>query len=110
MNKLKGAAGYIWREGTVYIILAVLIILFSILNPVFFSGRNFYNLLTQSTYYIIAGMGIAFVMMSGGIDLSVGYEMAMISTTSAIFMPAYAGTHGGNVPWWFILVIVLPCL
>ena len=107
MNKLKSAANYVWREGTVYIILAFLIILFSILNPVFFTGRNFYNLLTQSTYYIIAGMGIAFVMMSGGIDLSVGYEMAMISTTSAIFMQTYAATHGGNVPGWFILVIVL---
>lgn len=107
MNKLKGAANYVWREGTVYIILAFLIILFSILNPVFFTGRNFYNLLTQSTYYIIAGMGIAFVMMSGGIDLSVGYEMAMISTTSAIFMQTWAATHGGNVPGWFILVIVL---
>ena len=107
MNKLKSAANYVWREGTVYIILAFLIILFSILNPVFFTGRNFYNLLTQSTYYIIAGMGIAFVMMSGGIDLSVGYEMAMISTTSAIFMQTWAATHGGNVPGWFILVIVL---
>ena len=77
MNKLKSAANYVWRERTVYIILAFLIILFSVLNPVFFTGRNFYNLLTQSTYYIIAGMGIAFVMMSGGIDLSVGYEMAI---------------------------------
>lgn len=107
MKNLKSAANYIWQEGTVYIILAALIILFSILNPVFFSGRNFYNLLTQSTYYIIAGMGIAFVMMSGGIDLSVGYEMAMISTTSAIFMQTWAATHNGNVPGWFILVIVL---
>ena len=92
MNKLKSAANYVWREGTVYIILAFLIILFSILNPVFFTGRNFYNLLTQSTYYIIAGMGIAFVMMSGGIDLSVGYEMAMISTTSSrVFSSSLSG-------------------
>lgn len=106
-SKLKGAANYLWREGTVYIILAFLIILFSILNPVFFTGKNFYNLLTQSTYYIIAGMGIAFVMMSGGIDLSVGYEMAMISTTSAIFLQTYAALHGGNCPWWMILVVVL---
>ncbi len=106
-SKLKSATNYLWREGTVYIILAFLIILFSILNPVFFTGKNFYNLLTQSTYYIIAGMGIAFVMMSGGIDLSVGYEMAMISTTSAIFLQTYAAMHGGDCPWWMILVIVL---
>lgn len=106
-GRLKGAANYIWREGTVYIILLFLIVLFSILNPVFFTWRNFYNLLTQSTYFIIAGMGIAFVMMSGGIDLSVGYEMATVSTTSAIILQTYAGAHGGQCPWWMILVIVL---
>lgn len=104
--RLKGAAGYVWREGTVYIILAFLIILFSCLNPVFFSARNFYNLLTQTTYYIIAGMGIAFVMMSGGIDLSVGQEMAMVSTTSAIIMQSYAANHGGELPGWMLLVVV----
>lgn len=106
-DRAKGALNYIWREGTVYIILAFLIIFFTILNPVFFTAKNFYNLLTQSTYYIIAGMGIAFVMMSGGIDLSVGCEMAMVSTTSAIFLQTYAALHDGACPWWMILVVVL---
>lgn len=103
----KGAADYIWREGTVYIILLFLIVFFTILNPVFFSAKNFYNLLTQSTYYIIAGMGIAFVMMSGGIDLSVGCEMAMVSTTSAVILQTYASLHDGACPWWMLLVVVL---
>ncbi len=95
---LRAVGSYLWREGTVYIILAALIIFFSIMNPVFFSAQNFYNLLTQSTYLIIAGMAISFVMLSGGIDLSVGYEMAMVSTTSAIFMLNY------NCPVWVIFL------
>lgn len=106
-ERLKGTASYIWREGTVYIILAALIVMFSIINPLFFSGKNIYNLITQSSYYIIAGMGIAFVMIGGGIDLSVGYEMAMVSTTSAIFMQSYMASHGGACPAWFILAIFL---
>lgn len=104
-QRAKGAASYAWREGTVYIILVFLIAMFSFVNPLFFSAKNIYNLITQSSYYIIAGIGIAFVMIGGGIDLSVGYEMAMVSTTSAIFMQQYMAAHGGDCPVWFILVI-----
>ena len=103
--RLKSAAGYAWREGTVYFVLAFLVIMFTIINPRFFSSRNIYNLITESSHYIIAGMGISFVMIGGGIDLSVGYEMAMVSTTSFILMSNYAAAHGGQVPAWFILVI-----
>ena len=106
-DRLKDAASYAWREGTVYIILAALIIMFSIINPRFFSWRNIYNLLSESSFYVFAGLGISFVMIGGGIDLSVGYEMAMVSTTSFILLTKFAETHGGECPWWFILVIFL---
>ena len=105
-GRLKGAANYIWHEGTVYIILALLVLMFSLINPLFFSSRNIYNLVSESSYYIIAGMGIVFVMISGGIDLSVGYQMAMVSTTSFILMQTYSASHDGDVPAWFVLVIL----
>lgn len=104
-GRLKGAANYLWQEGTVYIILAVLMLMFSVINPLFFSWRNIYNLISESSYLIIAGMGIVFVMISGGMDLSVGYQMAMVSTTSYILMNGYATSHGGDVPVWFVLAI-----
>lgn len=92
-----GAAGrYLYREGTVYIILAVLAAFFGIMNPLFFSARNIYNLITQSTYIIIAGMGICFVMISGGIDLSVGNQMAVCGCTAAIVMLET------DLPWWIV--------
>lgn len=92
-----GAAGrYLYQEGTVYIILAVLVVFFGIMNPLFFSARNIYNLITQSTYIIIAGMGICFVMISGGIDLSVGNQMAVCGCTAAILMLET------ELPWWIV--------
>ena len=81
-GKLKSAGRYLYQEGTVYIILLVLVIFFSIFNPTFLSGRNIYNLITQSTYIVIAGMAICFVMIGGGIDLSVGYQMAVVGCVS----------------------------
>lgn len=98
-QKLKSGATYAYREGTVYIILAALVIMFTILNPTFFSGNNLKNLLTGSTFYLIAGMGICFVMISGGIDLSVGFQMAMVSCISAMLMKLL------NFPAWSVFPI-----
>lgn len=95
-GKLKAAGRYLYQEGTVYIILAVLVIFFGTMNPVFFSAKNIYNLVTQSTYIIIAGMGICFVMISGGIDMSVGNQMAVCGCVAAIIMLET------NLPWWLI--------
>ena len=106
-DRLRDAGSYIWYEGTVYIILLALIVMFSFINPLFFSSRNIYNLISESSYYIIAGMGIVFVMISGGIDLSVGYQMAMVSSTSFILMNQFATANGGNVPAWFVIAILL---
>lgn len=93
---LKSAGQYLYHEGTVYIILAVLVIFFGILNPTFLTGRNLYNLVTQSTYIIIAGMGICFVMISGGIDLSVGNQMAVCGCTAGIIMMET------ELPFWIV--------
>lgn len=105
--RLKDAASYAWREGTVYIILAVLIILFSIMNPRFFSWANFRNIISESSYYVIAGMGIAFVMIGGGIDLSVGYEMAMVSTTSFLMIQKMLAANGNRFTLVHMLIILL---
>lgn len=101
MNTLKKVGNYIYHEGTVYMILAALVILFTIFNPIFMSGRNLYNVLTQSTYIIIAGMGICFVMISGGIDLSVGNQMAVCGCIAAIIMLET------NLPWWLVWPICI---
>ncbi|MCC8043951.1 MAG: ABC transporter permease [Clostridiales bacterium] len=95
-SKLKAAGSYLYREGTVYIILVVLVIFFSIFNSRFLSARNIYNLVTQSTYIVITGMGICFVMIGGGIDLSVGYQMAVVGCVAGIIMCET------NMPWWIV--------
>ncbi|MBQ8627256.1 MAG: alpha/beta hydrolase fold domain-containing protein [Agathobacter sp.] len=95
-SRLKSVGRYISQEGTVYIVLLALIVMFALFNPLFLSPINIYNLVTQSTYIIIAGMGICFVMISGGIDMSVGTQMAVIGCTSAIIMLET------DLPWWIV--------
>lgn len=84
-NLVKGAKSA-WQNGSAYIILVVLIILFECFNPRFLSGQNLLNLISGSTFYIIAGMGIMFVMLTGGIDLSVSWQVSIVEVTAAICM------------------------
>jgi ribose/xylose/arabinose/galactoside ABC-type transport system permease subunit len=73
-----GTLKKVFDKYTTIIILLALIVLFSFFSPVFFTWTNLRNLVTQNTYYIIAAIGLAFVMIGGGIDLSVGYQMSLV--------------------------------
>ena len=63
------------RKYAVMMILIVLMTLFSFSSPYFLTLRNLTNILTQNTYFIILAIGLSFVMIGGGIDLSVGWQM-----------------------------------
>lgn len=47
-GRLASAGRYLYQEGTVYIILAVLVAFFTLFNPVFLTRRNRYNLTPSS--------------------------------------------------------------
>lgn len=65
-------------EFGVSIALVGLFILMSFLSPLFLSGYNLLNILLQSSTYIILSIGMTFVIVTGGIDLSVG-SIAVVS-------------------------------
>lgn len=49
----------------------------------FFSIQNFFNLPIDTAYLIILGVGMTFVIISGGIDLSVGSMLAFATMVSS---------------------------
>jgi len=61
------------------IVMIVLWIIFSIINPRFGTITNFLTILTQASYYIILAVGMTFVITSAGIDLSVGSLLALVT-------------------------------
>jgi len=52
----------------------------------FMSSRVFGNLLTDNAFVIIAGIGMTFVILSGGIDLSVGSMIAFTGMVMAVLV------------------------
>jgi ribose transport system permease protein len=86
------------RKYAVLFVLLALIVLFSIANPNFLTVRNLSNIITQNTYFVIVAIGMSFVLISGGIDLSVGYQMSLVGVIIAMMMTLW------GVPVWLTLV------
>lgn len=82
------SAGRILKKYTMIFVLVGLVALFSILSPSFFSLQNMRNLITQNTHILIVAVGLSFVMMSGSLDLSVGYQMSAVGVLTAMLMCA----------------------
>jgi simple sugar transport system permease protein len=62
---------------------AVMFGLGSVLYPGFFSLQVFFNLFIDNAFLFIVAIGMTFVILSGGIDLSVGSVVALTTMISA---------------------------
>jgi ribose transport system permease protein len=58
-------------------ILVIICILFAFLSPNFLTGGNIVNILRQASINIVLATGMTFVILTGGIDLSVGSILAV---------------------------------
>ena len=76
------------RRYAVYFALLVLVVIFSIESPVFFSLANFLNIGRQTTLVTVIAAGMTFVIISGEIDLSIGAVLALSGVASAMTMQA----------------------
>ncbi|WP_339288674.1 ribose ABC transporter permease [Ureibacillus sp. FSL K6-0786] len=63
--------------------LILLIIVVSILNPSFLTISNIFNVLRQVSISAIIAFGMTFVILTGGIDLSVGSTLALTGAVAA---------------------------
>jgi len=66
--------------------LLVEIILFSQLSPYFFTAENILNVTLQTSITAIIAAGMTFVILTGGIDLSVGAVVAFVGVVSTSFV------------------------
>ena len=58
----------------------------SLAYPGFLSAQVFLNLLIDNAFLCIVGVGMTFVILSGGIDLSVGSVIALATMVSAVLV------------------------
>lgn len=75
-------------------------VIVSILNPRFLSSANLLNILRQTSINAIIAAGMTFVILTGGIDLSVGSILAICGAVSASML-------AGGVNGYIVLIVTL---
>ena len=66
---------------------AILCVAFGLLSDRFISLANFRNILTQSTHVAVMAIGMTFVLLVRGVDLSVGSVMYLVAVTMGLYLP-----------------------
>ncbi|MDO5548255.1 MAG: ABC transporter permease [Eubacteriales bacterium] len=89
----------------IYLLLLAMILVLSITCPSFRTVSNLSNVLLQVTTYAVLGIGMTFVIMTGGIDVSIGG--IMVCCGSAYVVMAKAGVPAGvSIAVMFIISIL----
>ena len=93
-QKKRGAAmnGETFRYMTIAAMIAVLFVLFSFVSKGFLSFNTVMNLFRQAASNALAAIAMTMIMLTGGIDLSVGTVVAFSGAAGALAMQAAGGS------------------
>lgn len=86
------------KYGILIVILVLCAILYASQPDVFLSWRNLTNILTQNSVHAVLAIGVFMVILTAGIDLSVGSVLAL-----SMMCLAVSATNA--VPWPVVLVM-----
>jgi ribose/xylose/arabinose/galactoside ABC-type transport system permease subunit len=96
------------------IVLILICAIFAWFEPAFLSTINLFNILRQISIYGLLAIGMTFVILTGGIDLSVGSVLALAGIVAAgVYKGAFdllgAGTAGQatGAPLWVAVIAAL---
>ncbi len=101
-------------KGRTFIVLIVLIIFFSIASPSFLSAATLTMVAKHVALYGILGIGMTFVIITGGIDLSVGSVVGLSGILAGGMIqegiPLGSKTLYFSVPMIIIFMLIVGCL
>ncbi|MBV9490057.1 MAG: ABC transporter permease [Verrucomicrobia bacterium] len=104
--------GFLQKFG-VFLFLILLILFFAAQNPRFLSVRNVFNILTDVSIYGIMAVGMTLVILTAGVDLSVGAILAFCAMCGAAAVKGTGDTRSdppdphrfGGLSWLVALLI-----
>jgi len=77
-------------RNTPLILFALIFVVFGIVSPSFFTLQSFENAVKQASYIGIVAVGMTFVLLTGGIDLSVGSNMYVSTVVAGLLIQRYS--------------------
>ena len=93
------------RETGVFFALVVLVAYMSIQSPYFLGQENIFNVLRNMSSITVMAIGMTMIIVTGGIDLSIGSTLGVSSMLAARMMFASSEVFlAGHSPW-----LAIPC-
>ena len=95
-------------EGRAFFALIVIIVVFSLLSPNYFTVGNFLTMANHVAIYGLLSVGMLLVILNGGIDLSVGSVLALCGVVAGALMQGITLEWAGVIlypPVWAVVVI-----
>ncbi|MDR2908894.1 MAG: ABC transporter permease [Oscillospiraceae bacterium] len=99
-------AALLLKKSSTYLIFLLLVLVCIILSPDFFTPVNIMNIGRQYAGTIIVSMGMLFVILTGGIDLSVGSIVAVGSVVISLCLDSGLGMLAAVI---FTLAVGFAC-
>ncbi|ESZ20215.1 MULTISPECIES: ABC transporter permease [unclassified Mesorhizobium] len=87
----------VFASQTFWVVIAVILacLFLSVATDSFATTKNLYNITRNITFVAIVALGMTFVIITGGIDLSVGSVLCLCSMVLAVTMHAGYGIEAG---------------
>ncbi|MDK2807853.1 MAG: ribose transport system permease protein [Clostridiales bacterium] len=83
---MKSKVVNVFKEKAIWIVFLILFLGFSLANPRFLSSNNLFTIARQVSMYGIASIGMTFVILIAGIDLSTGSIITLVNIVAAFLM------------------------
>lgn len=100
------AARIVQKYGIVIALLLACLVL-SFLSSNFLTGRNMLNVLRQTSINGVLAIGMTFVILTRGIDLSVGSVVALTGVVAASFATTSTSGFIPGAPWPALLALAI---
>jgi ribose/xylose/arabinose/galactoside ABC-type transport system permease subunit len=92
--------GKLWEQWGIALVLLALAIVAAVIDPSFLSVSNIQSIMRESAYVGIVAAGMTMVIMNGTFDLSVGGQLALVSSISLM------GYSVGGTPMAIVAALV----
>jgi ribose transport system permease protein len=85
-NGMKDRVIYHIKDKAIWAVFLAIMVGFSLASPRFLSSSNLFIIMRQVSMYGIASVGMMFVILTGGIDLSTGSVITIVNVVCAHLM------------------------
>ncbi len=100
MTKQKKSVGQILTDWAMPILLVLLMIFFFAMSDKFLTVNNITNILIQNVHVAVTCVAVFIIMISGGCDLSIGYQVSVAAVLCAKMLNAGA-------PVWVAMIFAI---